>query len=85
MPFSFMQVTVNMELFLSGVTQFSSDGSCGARRRLKNRRVRIVKILRNGAKYPILLGDQHNNKLGWVNFDDLTGVTTVNITSVNIC
>lgn len=84
MSISLMKITINTELFLSGVTQISSDGSCGTGCRLKNHRVRIVKILDNGAKYPILLGDRYDNNLGWVSFDDLTGVTTVNITSVGI-
>lgn len=81
MPTSFVQVSINVDLFLNGVLQVSSEGLRSTGRVFKNHKVRIVTILANGAKYPILLGDKYTNKLGWTNFDDLTGVTTVNITS----
>ena len=81
MPTSLTQVFINVDLFFNGFLQTSSEGLCSTGRRFKNHRVRIVTILANGAKYPILLGDQHTNKLGWTNFDDLTGVTTVNVIS----
>ena len=84
MPTSFTQVIAYTELFLNGVLQVSSDGLRSTGRIFKNHKVRIVNILDNGARYPILLGDQHTNMLGWTNFDDLIGITTVNITSIRI-
>lgn len=84
MPLSITQIVVNTEFYLTGVLQVASDGSRGTGRKFTNYKVRIVRILNNGAPYPILLGDGYSNQLGWVSADDLTGVRTTLISSVYI-
>lgn len=84
MPITVSQITVNRYLTLSGVLQVASDGSRGTGRRFTNYRVHIVKILDRNVPYPILLGDDHTDSLGWVSYDDLTGVTKVRVTSVTL-
>ena len=84
MPITVSQITVNRYLTLSGVLQVASDGSRGTGRRFTNYRVHIVKILDRNVPYPILLGDDYTDTLGWVSYDDLTGVTKVRVTSVTL-
>ena len=84
MPLSITQIVTNREFYLTGVLQVASDGSRGTGRRFTNYKVRIVRILNNGAPYPILLGDAYGDQLGWVSEDDLTGVRTRYITHVYI-
>ena len=57
--------------YFTGTLQASSDGTAGTGRNLSNHPVYIVKQ-RPGAKYPILLGDDYSNQLGWCNWSDLS-------------
>lgn len=84
MPLTISQITVNRYLTLTGVLNVASDGSRGTGRRFTNYKVRIVRILDRNVPYPILLGDDYTDTLGWVSYDDLTGVTKVRVTSVTI-
>jgi len=76
------QITVGVKLTLSGVLHTSSYGE-GTGRRFNNYPVRIVKII-SGRPYPILLGDDYSNQLGWVSSDELIGRVTAVISSVSI-
>ena len=79
MPLSIIKVGV--EFYLTGRLQVASDGSKGTGKYFQNYPVRIVRT--NGYNpYPILLGDDYSDQLGWVNEDMLTSdiyITTVYI------
>ena len=70
MVISVAQIVVGTRLTLSGVLHCSSYGE-GTGRRFSNYPVRIVKIV-SGRPYPVLLGDDYSNQLGWVSYDELT-------------
>lgn len=54
-------IAVGVEFKLGGRLNVASDGSQGKGKSFSDYKVRIVKILGNGAKYPILLGDENTN------------------------
>ena len=81
---SVTEITVNTDLYFTGVLHVSADGTQGTGRRFSNYKVHVTKILNYKAKYPILLGDKNSNQLGWVSEDDLTGVRTARITTVPV-
>ena len=66
------QIRVGCRFYLTGRLQVAADGSQGTGRYFENYEVRIVRILNNGAPYPILLGDKWVNNLGWVSREMLT-------------
>ena len=72
MPLLYSQVTVGARIKLTGRLQVASDGSRGTGRYFENYEVRIVRILNNGAPYPVLLGDNYSDCLGWVSYEMLT-------------
>ena len=84
MPTSIMRILFNLEFYLSGAPQAAGEGPPSAGRMHRNSRVHIVRVLDNGSEYLVLLCDQHNNMLGWTNFNNLTAVATVNITSMGV-
>ena len=57
--------------YYTGKLQASSDGTAGTGRYLSNHPVYIVRQI-PGAKYPILLGDDYSNQLGWCNWSNLS-------------
>ena len=70
MVISVTQITVGTRLFFTGVLHTSSYGE-GVTRRFNSYPVRIVRII-PGRLYPVLLGDDYSNVLGWVSYDELT-------------
>ena len=57
----------------TGTLHKSADGTAGTGRSFTNYPVRIVRTLdSNKYPYPILLGDNYSDQLGWVNQSDLT-------------
>jgi hypothetical protein len=69
----------NIELYSSephrftGVLNVSADGSCGTGQSFTNYRVTIVRFYqRPSSRYPILLGDNYSQQLGWVDASTLT-------------
>lgn len=81
MPLIAAQIVVGMRFRLTGVLHVASDGSRGTGRRFTDYPVHIVRII-SGRKYPILLGDNYSEQLGWVSADELTGHVTTYITAV---
>ena len=55
----------------TGTLQVSSDGTAGTGRSFTNYPVHIVRR-KQGAKYPILLGDKYSEKLGWCTMSNLS-------------
>ena len=72
MPLTIAQIRIGVRFYLTGRLQVASDGSRGTGRAFNHYAVRIVRILNNGAPYPILLGDNYSNQLGWVSHNMLT-------------
>ena len=75
MPIEIKNVVVGHWFILNGRLHVSSDGTKGVGRAFENYKVTIVRDLRDegrDALYPILLGDNYTNKLGWVSEDELT-------------
>ena len=75
MPIEIKNVVVGHCFILNGRLHVSSDGTKGVGRAFENYKVTIVRDLRDegrDALYPILLGDDYSNQLGWVSEDELT-------------
>ena len=60
-----------MDYLFTGTLQASSDGTAGTGRTFKNYPVHIVRQI-PGAKYPILLGDNYSECLGWCKMSNLS-------------
>jgi len=82
MPITVAQIRVGVKLTLTGVLHTSSYGE-GTGKKFTNYPVHISKII-PGRPYPVLLGDDHSEQLGWVSNDELTGVVKTCVTVVSI-
>ena len=65
------EVIVGREYCFSGVLHTQADGYGRTGRRFDNYRVHVVMILDRDVPYPILLGDEYSDQLGWVSRYDL--------------
>ena len=84
MPLSVTQIKVGVNFYLTGRLNVASDGSQGRGKSFSNYKVHIVRILDRDVPYPILLGDNYSEQLGWVSAAELRGEITVGITNVTI-
>ena len=71
MSFTAAHIRVGVRFYLTGRLQVDSYGTSGTGRYFSNYPVRIVNIKTDGRPYPILLGDDWTDKLGWVSRDML--------------
>ena len=61
---------VGAKFILNGHVHETSYGDGRIGKRFTDYPVRIVRII-EGRRYPILLGDQYSNQLGWISEDEL--------------
>ena len=84
MPLTVTQIRVGISFYLTGRLNVAADGSRGRGKSFSNYKVRIVRILDRDVPYPILLGDNFSDQLGWVSAAELRGEVTVGVTKVTI-
>lgn len=73
MPIAYVDIRVGFRFLLNGRLHKTSYGEGLQNKVWNNYEVRIVRIINDGRKCPILLGDDWSDQLGWVSPDELTG------------
>ena len=73
MPLSFSMIEVGLQFYLTGRLHKNSYGGGRQNKYWNNYPVRIVRIIDDDDRdFPILLGDDYSDQLGWVSCDELT-------------
>ena len=79
MSFTAAHIRIGVQFYLTGRLQVDSYGTSGTGRYFSHYKVRIVNIKNDGRPYPILLGDNYSNMLGWVSRDMLLSETEIQV------